>query len=74
MTSVTCAIVPPLVDYVRAVHRRRPDLTLTVILPEIVVRRSWHRALHDHVASRVARALKPGTKTVVTTVPFHLPE
>jgi hypothetical protein len=67
------AVVPPLVDHVRALHRHRPDLTLTVILPELVVRRWWHRLLHNDVAARLARALKPVPKTVVTTVPFHLP-
>jgi hypothetical protein len=44
-----------------------------VILPELVARRRWHRALHNDIAGRLARALKPLPKTVVTTVPFHLP-
>jgi amino acid transporter len=67
------AVVPPLVDHVGALHRQRPDITLTVVLPELVVKRRWHRALHNDVAARLARALKPLPKTVVTTVPFHLP-
>jgi hypothetical protein len=33
----------------------------------------WHRVLHDNVAGRLAAALKPLPKTVVTTIPFHLP-
>ena len=54
-------------------HRRqRPDLTLTVILPEIVVRHWWHRPLHNHTASRLQRALRALPKVVVTTVPVHL--
>jgi len=32
------AIVAPIVNYVESLHRERPELTLTVILPEIVVR------------------------------------
>jgi amino acid transporter len=67
------AIVPPLIEQIRALHRHRPDLTLTVILPELVVRHRWHRPLHNSVSARLARALKPLPKTVVTTVPFHLP-
>lgn len=31
------AIVPPMVNYISSLHRQRPDLTLTVILPEIIV-------------------------------------
>jgi hypothetical protein len=33
----------------------------------------WNRVLHDNVAGRLAAALKPLPKTVVTTIPFHLP-
>ncbi len=67
------AIVAPLVNYIWSVQRARPDLTLTVILPEIVVRHWWHRFLHNGTAARLRRALRPLPKVVVTTVPFHLP-
>jgi hypothetical protein len=67
------AIVAPLVNYIWSVHRARPDLTLTVILPEIVVRHWWHRILHNGTAARLRQALRPLPKVVVTTVPFHLP-
>jgi amino acid transporter len=68
------ALVAPLVQYVEALHRQRPDLTLTVILPEIVVRHPWHRVLHGRTASRLGRALRSLDKIVVTTVPVHLPD
>ncbi|MCW3019533.1 MAG: family permease, partial [Solirubrobacterales bacterium] len=67
------AIVAPMVNYIESLHRLRPELTLTVILPELVVRRWWHRALHNRTAPRLRRALRPLPKIVVTTVPFHLP-
>ncbi|MGZ6589328.1 MAG: APC family permease [Solirubrobacteraceae bacterium] len=67
------AIVAPLVNYIESLHDQRPDLTLTVILPEIVVRRWWHRILHNQTAPRLRRALRPLPKVVVTTVPFHVP-
>lgn len=66
------ALVAPLVNYVSSLHGQRPDLTLTVILPEIVVRHWWQRLLHNHVAPRLRRAMRPLPKVVVTTVPFHL--
>ncbi len=66
------AIVVPLVNYIESLHRQRPDVTLTVILPEIVVRHWWHRVLHNHIAARLRRALRPLPKIVVTTVPFHV--
>ena len=67
------AIVAPMVNYIESRHRLRPDLTLTVILPEIVVRHWWQRILHNRIAPRLRRALRPLPKIVVTTVPFHLP-
>ena len=66
------ALTAPLVHYIWSLHRQRPDLTLTVILPEIIVRHWWHRPLHNHTASRLRRALRPLRKVVLTTVPFHL--
>jgi amino acid transporter len=67
------AIVAPMVNYISSLHRQRPDLTLTAILPEIVVRHWWHRILHNRTAARLRRALRPLPKVVVTTIPFHLP-
>ena len=67
------AIVAPTINYIESLHWQRPDLTITVILPEIVVRRWWHRLLHNQVAPRLRRALRPLPKIVVTTVPFHVP-
>jgi amino acid transporter len=67
------ALVAPIVHYVLSLHRQRRDLTLTVVLPEIVVRHWWHRPLHNHTAARLRRALRTVPKIVVTTVPFHLP-
>jgi amino acid transporter len=67
------AIIAPMVNYIESLHRLSPDLTLTVILPEIVVRHWWQRILHDRIASRLRRALRPLPKIVVTSVPFHLP-
>jgi len=67
------AIVAPMVNYIESLHRQRPDLTLTVILPEIVVRHWWQRILHNRMAPRLRRALRPLPKIVVTSIPFHLP-
>lgn len=62
-----------MLNCISSLHGQRPDLTLTVIMPEIVVRHWWHRLLHNRVAPRLRRALRPLSKIVVTTVPFHLP-
>ena len=67
------ALLAPLVNYLIELHRQAPDVTLTIVLPELVVRRAWHRLLHANVAARLRRALRPLRGVVVTSVPFHLP-
>jgi hypothetical protein len=60
------------VRYIEAFRRQRPDLTLTVILLEVVPPHAWHCVLHGRTASRLRRALKPLREVAVTTVPVHL--
>ncbi|MFJ9029659.1 APC family permease [Streptomyces sp. NPDC102274] len=66
------ATVAPLISYLESLHHQRPDLTITVILPEIVERHWWHRLLRSPLAGRLRRALRSLPKIVVTTVPFHV--
>jgi amino acid transporter len=67
------AIIPSLARYVEALHALRPDVTLTVILPEVVVKHWWHRRLHGHDGRRLRRAVRIFPGIVVTTVPIHVP-
>ncbi|WP_431868560.1 APC family permease [Nocardiopsis eucommiae] len=65
-------IIAPLVNYIEALREQRSDLTITVILPEVVPRRWWQRVLHDRMAFRLRHALRERPRIVVTTVPFHV--
>jgi amino acid transporter len=67
------ATLAPLTNYIEALHREHPDVTFTVIVPELVVARTWQRLLHNRVAVRLHRALIHETGIVVTSVPFQLP-
>jgi hypothetical protein len=67
------AIVVPLARYIETLHRQRRDVTVTVVLPELIPRHDWQRVLHAGVASRLRRALRHEPRIVVATVPFHLP-
>jgi amino acid transporter len=67
------ATVAPLANYIAALHRQRPDVTLTLVVPEIVVAKRWQRILHNRVASRLRAALIGYEGIIITTVPFHLP-
>jgi amino acid transporter len=66
------ATVAPLANYIEALHRQRPDITLTLVVPEIVVARRWQRILHGRIAIRLRAALIAYEGIVITTVPFHL--
>jgi amino acid transporter len=67
------ATVAPLANYIAALHRQRPDVTLTLVVPEIVVAKAWQRILHNRSAARLRAALIAYEGIVITTVPFHLP-
>ncbi|MEU5941853.1 APC family permease [Micromonospora sp. NPDC047548] len=68
------AIIPPLAHYLDALHTLRPDIVLTVVLPEIVVRHRWHELLHSRTRQRLRRALRHLPGIVITSVPIHLSE
>src|SRR5271157_1164353 len=66
------AMIAPLVNYLWTLHEQRPDLTLTVAVPELVDRHWWHRIMHEHVAARLQPILQSLPRVVITSVPFHL--
>jgi hypothetical protein len=67
------ATVAPLANYIAALHRQRPDVTLTLVVPEVVVAKHWQRILHSRIAARLRASLIAYEGIVITTVPFHLP-
>ncbi|MEV4660144.1 APC family permease [Micromonospora sp. NPDC049301] len=68
------AIIPPLAHYFATLHTLRPDISLTVVLPEIVIRHRWHELLHSRTPQRLRRALRHLPGIVITSVPIHLSE
>jgi hypothetical protein len=52
--------------------RVRPELTLTVIVPDLAVRHWWQRLLYEDTAARLRRSLAPLPKVIVTSVSFHV--
>jgi amino acid permease-like protein len=66
------AMVAPLARYIQALHQQKRDLTLTVIVPEVVVRHRRHQLLHSPLAARLKRVLRLQPETVITSIPFHV--
>ncbi|MEU1842208.1 APC family permease [Micromonospora sediminicola] len=66
------SVIGPLAHYLEALHSSRPELTLTVIVPEVVLRRRRHRLLHSRAEQRLRAALRALPGVVVTSVPVHV--
>jgi amino acid transporter len=68
------SLTEPLLAYIDALRRGRPDQVVTVVLPEFFPRWPWERLLHNQIAGRLKKALLSRTDTVVVQVPFHFAE
>jgi fumarate reductase subunit C len=66
------ALVAPLARYMDALRSQRSELTLTVVLPELIVEHRWQQLLHNGTARRLRRVLRRQPGVVITTVPLHL--
>jgi hypothetical protein len=66
------SLLQPLLAYIDAIDRRRPDQTVTVVLPEFVTHRPWQALLHNRLGPRLKKALQTRPNTVVIDVPYRL--
>jgi hypothetical protein len=66
-------LVPPLLSYIHQARAQAPDLTLTVVVPELIVPRPWQRLLHNNLGARLRRSLRAVPGLVICSVPVHLP-
>jgi amino acid transporter len=66
------ATVAPLANYIEALHYQRPEVTLTVVVPEVAFRKRWQHLLHGRIAPHLRRTLRPLPGIAITSIPFHL--
>ena len=52
------AIVVPLARYIEALHNQREDITITVVIPELIPAHRWQRLMHSGISGRVRSALR----------------
>jgi amino acid transporter len=62
----------PVLEYVEELDRRWNSDVVTVIIPELVVRRWWQQLLHNQTALWLKARLLFREGTVVTSVPSHV--
>lgn len=65
------SLVEPLLAYIEGMDRTHPNHMVTVVLPEFVVKRFWHRFLHNQLAVRLKNELMKRPNTVIVEVPYH---
>lgn len=67
------SIFDPLVEYIVEADKNKPaGQVVTVLIPEFVTYKWWHRFLHNQTGLMLQNLLVFETDVVVTTVPFHL--
>jgi amino acid transporter len=64
------SLVRTVLRYVESIDRE--NVTITVLIPDIVPRKRRHVILHNQRAELLQAALKRNTDVVVATLPFHL--
>ena len=68
------SLVQPLLAYLDALRRGRPDQLVTVVLPAFVPRHLWQRPLHNQLALALKKALVARSDTAIVDIPYHLEE
>jgi amino acid transporter len=66
------SVVTPLIKYIEDVGEITHDDVVTVVVPEFITLRWWHRLLHNQTALFIRAALAFRPRTVVTSVRYHL--
>ena len=66
------AFVRPLIAYIDAIHSRKPEAFVTIVLPEFITAHWWERFLHNRTASRLRAAFERHPNVAVVLVPYLL--
>ena len=66
------SVIKPILDYIAVVEAETSDDVITVIIPEFVTRRWFHKFLHNQTAIVLYAALRGKRGIVVTSVRHHL--
>jgi hypothetical protein len=62
----------PIHGWVRDILEEDARTFVTIVIPEFVVRRTWHRLLHNQTAATLRRTFLSEPSVVVSSVPYRL--
>ncbi|MGO8673609.1 MAG: APC family permease [Capsulimonadaceae bacterium] len=66
------SLIGPLLNYIDAVQRERKDDVVTVVLPEMVTRKWWHKLLHNQMGPILRLILSSRRDVVITSVRYFV--
>jgi amino acid transporter len=66
------SVIAPLIKYIDDVGEITHDDVVTIVVPEFITSRWWHRLLHNQTALFIRAALAFRRRKVVTSVRYHL--
>ena len=72
MESPFRSLIGPLMRYIDAVQKERTDDVVTIVLPELVSRKWWHKLLHNQYAPLLRLAISSRRDVVLTNVRYFL--
>jgi hypothetical protein len=62
----------PIHAWVREILEEHPNTFVTLVIPEFVVRKGWHRLLHNQTALTLKGTFLFEPSVVVSSVPYRL--
>lgn len=66
------SVTKPLLKYIDEIRLANPDATVSVVIPEFIVKKLWHQALHNQTAIQIKKALLFEPDVNLTSVPYRL--
>jgi amino acid transporter len=67
--------IEPLLEYLEEIiDQRQPNETITIVVPQFMPSKRWHKALHMRTADVLRQELLSKHGVVVTDVPYHVHE
>ncbi|HEY6040538.1 MAG TPA: hypothetical protein VIX58_00285, partial [Anaerolineae bacterium] len=62
----------PLASYVEAIQERDPNMFVTIVLPEFVVRHWWERFLHNRATKQLGDLFRSYPNVAIVNVPYRI--
>ncbi len=66
------SLIQPVLDYIDKLQEEKPDHVVTVIVPEAIAHRWYHKVLQENVGHQLKHALGQRKNVVVTNVRYFL--